>query len=310
MNHIRKTLSAIIIASSLMGSTSALSDEETHFNATKTTQSHLVKAQFYRWYQLYERPMNKTRIENQMDILAKGIMITSAAGQVKGKENYHERVKVFTGWKNAHHVQAVNVIETSPTEYQLTASIQYQNIKPDGEKSSYSIDYDTRLIASNSLLPTFAEINIKPTGTTMLDFEDAYPENRMLSLVHYWAALMEQLDGNVEPFKELLTPNFTLNFSSVNNKINSIDALSKWLNGAPLQLKQSSHHLENFSVVETEENHFTVNVDFDWYGITKTDQKMVAKTRHTWAVIDNPDERFARVQNIHVETLEAFRLLK
>jgi len=310
MNHIRKTLSAITIASSLMGSTSVLSDEETHFNAEKTTQSHLVKAQFYRWYQLYERPINDARTTNQLDILDDNIIITTTAGQQKGKSGYPERLTAYKGWRNAHHVQTVNVIETSPNVYQLTASIQYQNIKPDGVKSSYSIDYDTKLMDSNLLLPRFTDISIKPTGETSLDFEDAYPKNRMLSLVHYWAALMEQLDGNVEPFKELLAPHFTLNFSSENNKIDSIDDLSTWLNGAPLQLKQSSHHIENFSVVETKENHFTVNVDFDWYGITKADQRMAARTRHTWTVIDNPDERFAKVQNVNVEALEAFRVLK
>jgi hypothetical protein len=58
---------------------------------------------------------------------------------------------------------------------------------------------------------------------------------------------MEQLDGNIEPFKQILSEDFVLNFSTA-AQISSIEQLETWLNGTPLGLKQSSHFPENFSI--------------------------------------------------------------
>ena len=41
------------------------------FKSEKTLESHLAKAQYYRWYQVYEVPFTKARIENQKDIIEK-----------------------------------------------------------------------------------------------------------------------------------------------------------------------------------------------------------------------------------------------
>lgn len=311
MNHIRKTLMSITFAASVLISPYSLGDDaatDSHFQ--KTIDDHLAKAQFYRWYQLYERPITNNRVQNQLDILDNDIIITSAAGQQKGKQGYPARLALFKGWENAHHVQSVEVTSIGDGSYKLTANIEYQNIKPNGEKNSYRLNYDTRLQDTDSLLPQFTEITIKPTGVSDLTFEDAYPTNRALSLMHYFLALMEKLDGNVAPFKELLAPEFAFNFSSANNNIQTVEALSAWLNTVPSQLKQSSHYPENFSVTVTKEGQYLVSVDFDWYGITKSDQKMTAKTRHSWVIIDNPEERFARLKSINVEAIKPFQQVK
>jgi hypothetical protein len=213
----------------------------------KSKNTHLAKVQLYRWYQLYERAMNEKRIENQMQILAENVVIKSAAGEMRGKENYPARLSVYDGWKNAHHVQTVEVAETKNGLLNLEADIRYQNIQPDGQKKAYTIHYSTVLTKSSEILPLFSLIEIKPTGETKDEFEDAYPVNRIKSLMHYWLALMESLDGDVLPFKEILADDFLLNFSTA-SQINSIDKLHVWLNGTPESLQQSSHSPEKFSV--------------------------------------------------------------
>ena len=225
----------------------------------------------------------------------------SAAGEMKGRANYPERLKVYKGWKNAHHVQNITVTE-SENGINLEADIIYQNLKPDGTNDSYPLHYSTTLNQlENSNLPVFTEINIAPTGTIENPtFEDAYPTNRMLSLVHYWLLNMEQLDGNVESFKELLTDDFKLHFSTSSEPISSIDELEKWLNGAPKQLKQSSHFPENFMVKELGNNEYEVNVDFVWRGITKDNKGLKATTAHKWSVVDNPNDRFAKIKEVKI----------
>ena len=46
---------------------------------------------------------------------------------------------------------------------------------------------------------------------------------------------------------------------------------------------------------------------FDWNGILPNATEMTAKTKHTWIVIDDPTERFARIKTMDVEVLEPFK---
>jgi len=98
-----------------------------------------------------------------------------------------------------------------------------------------------------------------------------------------------------------------LNFTS--GLIDSEEAMTKWLSGAPSQMKQTSHHPENFSIEVIDESHFKIEVEFDWFGITLDDKKMRARTKHNWQIVDDPSERFARIQVMNVEALEPFRFV-
>ncbi|WP_208889368.1 hypothetical protein [Polaribacter sejongensis] len=270
---------------------------------TNTKIMHAAIVQYHRWYLFYERDFeNKQRLENQLEILADSVKMKSAAGEMQGKENYHERLKVYKGWKNAHHIQNITVHKLEDGTMNLEADIVYQNLKPDGSNYSYPLHYSTFLKeVPNALLPVFTEINIQPTGEIKNPtFKDAYPENRMLSLMHYWLLNMEQLDGNVASFKEVLAEDFKLNFSTNSEPIVTIEQLEKWLNGTPLQLNKSSHSPENFSMKVISENQYEVNVDFVWNGETKDGQIVTATTAHHWIVEDNPNDRFAKIKEVTI----------
>ncbi|MCL5129550.1 MULTISPECIES: hypothetical protein [unclassified Algibacter] len=260
-----------------------------------TKNQHLVKAQLYRWYQLYERPMNEKRISNQLEMLDENIIMINPTGKIKGTAAYPERLKGYDGWQNAHHIKNINVSLLGDNTLGLEVDLHYQNIKPNGEKQSYALKYkDARLERTTDSLPKFTRIEIIPVGATEEDFEDAYPTNRTKSLMYYWIALMENLDGNVNPFKELLADNFILNFST-ESKITTITKLEKWLNGTPKQLQNSEHKPKNFSVKEIMENEFEMTVEFDWKGKTKEGQHLEGTTKHIWYILDNPDDRFAKI---------------
>jgi hypothetical protein len=268
------------------------------FKMDKTINAHLAKTQFYRWYQLYERDMNDKRIANQMEILDDDVIIRSAAGEIRGKKNYPPLLSVYKGWKNAHHVQNVTVTECK-NNIKLDANIRYQNIQPNGQRRNYTIHYDTKLKKGyGNNLPKFTLISINQTGDTNDTFVDSYKDNRCKSLMHYWLSLVERLDGKVQPFQELLTNNFVLNFTS--GQIDSIKKLEFWLNSAPKTLKQSNHYPENFSVKQITENEFEMSVEFDWHGITKDCKKVSARTKHVWRIIDNPNDRFAKIKKVDV----------
>jgi hypothetical protein len=273
------------------------------FNSEKTLISHLAKVQYHRWYQLYERDMTEKRIANQMEVLADEIVVKSAAGEMKGKENYPPRLAVYKGWRNAHHVQNITVTEGGDNKLKLEADVRYQNIQPDGSKKSYTIHYSTELKKNGDQLPQFTFVGIQPIGETQDVFEDAYPKNRINSLLHYWMALMERVDGNVEPFRELLTKDFLLNFSTA-SQIDSIEKLGAWLNGSPKTLQQSSHHPEKLSIKKINESEYEMTVELDWYGIAKDGNKLTAKTKHIWQIVDDVEDRFAKIKRADVIQIE------
>ncbi|BBM86807.1 hypothetical protein [Candidatus Uabimicrobium amorphum] len=271
--------------------------------ATKTSVAHAAKTQYFRWYQLYERDINDARIANQLSILDKDIEIETVAGKMTGRDSYPKRVQAYKDWKNAHHVQNVTVKEKEDGMV-LDADIIYQCVLPDGSKKNFALHYDAHLKKTDGLLPVFTKIKITPKKEMeSAVFEDAYPQNRMKSLMHYWLLCMEQLDGNVTPFKQLLTNEFELNFST-NSKMTSIDQLEKWLNGMPMQLQSSQHFPQNLTIKSLGENKYQVNVEFAWQGVMKNGTKLKATTGHEWIVVDDIQEPFARIQKVTVKQVK------
>lgn len=85
--------------------------------------------------------------------------------------------------------------------------------------------------------------------------------------------------------------------------------LKIWLNGRLLQLKERSHYPEIFSVKTIMENEYEVTVEFDWKGITKDQKHLKDRTKHVWYVVDNPNERFARILKADIFQLQPLKII-
>lgn len=270
-------------------------------------QTHLALAQYYRWYQVYEVSFTAERIQNQKDILSEDVEISSQMGTTKGKEGLEDRLKVFTGWQNAHHVQNTEVQILPDGNLSLEADILYQNIRPDNSKFSYTLHYSTQLQPRENDLPLFTKLDLKPTAEVKeFKFEAAYPENRTKSFMHYWLYLMENPNSN--KFKELLADDFCLQLSS-GEPITSLSKFEEWLKSVSATILTSTHSYKNFTVVENKDNTFIVTVDFDWKGINVKDEKMVAETHHEWLLTNNMNERFARMKTMKVTIIRPFQVV-
>ena len=270
--------------------------------------NHLALAQYHRWYQAYEVPLTKEVVANQGDILSDDVEISSVAGVTKGKEGLEERLMLFKGWKNAHHVQNTLVKQLENNELSLEADIIYENIRPDDSKYSYKIHYSTVLKQRENDLPVFTKVNLAPIGNIEeFKFNSAYGENRAKSFMHYWLYLMETIKDNKEKFSELLADDFTLNLSTA-GVIRTVEGFDQWLEQAALQVKESAHFVENFSSVEKEDNTIEVSVDFNWEGVSMDGKRMIAKTHHNWILENNINERFARMKHMVVEAITPFQI--
>lgn len=266
---------------------------------------HGAKAQFYRWFQVYERP--EGGIENALDLLDEDFHVKSGLGEAKGHDQYRERVQSLPKtWQNAHRVSDIEVSIPEEGEIGLTAKVTYQNkgLLPDNQVREATLSYEAGFAAGETLLRPLGMVVISQEDERVADeFIDTYPVNRVLSLMHYWLGIIEDPKRDAEPFKEILADDFELNFSS--GAITTHEGLAEWLAGPGSQVAASQHTVRNFEVTTLDDGTMKADADFDWIGVLPNGALITAKTRHSWEVVNDVEERFARIRKVDVEVLEA-----
>jgi hypothetical protein len=271
--------------------------------------NHLALTQFHRWYQVYEIPFTKASIKNQLDILVDDVEISSPAGTTKGKAGLEDRLKVYEGWQNAHHVQSTEITKIDKDTLNLEADILYQNIRPDNSRYSYTIHYSTLLQLRYNEPPVFKKVSLQPTGNIENpQCISAYAENRAKSFMHYWLFLIETIESNADKFQELLADKFELHLSS-GLMIDTLEKFNEWAASVPKQVKASGHHPKNLSIKENADSTISVSVDFEWQGISFDDKPMIAETHHEWVLENNSDERFAKMKAMTEKQILPFQIV-
>jgi hypothetical protein len=267
----------------------------------QTQLTHAALAQYHRWYQVYEVPFTANRIANQKDILADDVEISSPAGTTKGKAGLEERLSVYTGWQNAHHVQHTEVSLLPDGRISLEADIVYQNIRPDESKHSYAIHYSCVLQDVENGLPLFTKVDLKPTGNIAeFRFESAYAENRSKSFLHYWLYLMET--GKSDKFKELLCADFSIQYGD-GQLIDSFEKFETWLRASSESIVTGTHACKNIEIGENSDHTFSLAADLEWRGINSNNQEMRAESRYEWVLENELDERFARMKSMKINSI-------
>ncbi len=273
-------------------------------SAVSTRDLHGALTQLHRWYQLYEGPYTDERIARQLEILDPAIEVTSSFGTAVGHEQYRTRVATLPpDDKNAHRVMSSQIEVLADGQLGLSASTRYQRLQPDGTLTTADLHYQTQLRRIPGKLPVFTKIEISlvaPVEDT--EFRDAYLENRVKSFVHYWSFLMEALDGEAEPFREVLASDgFALHFSTSSEPMTRHEQLATWLAAVPTQLSESSHEVEDLSFVDGDE--IAVSLDFRWRGQRKDGAAMKGRTHHDWKLVES-GERFLRLREAVVTAVE------
>ncbi len=275
-----------------------------------TKIEHAVKAQLYRWYNGYERYLTASRIVNQVALLAEDIVITTPRGKIAGKANYSWGLKDYKGMKIAHQIENIEIVTKINGSISVTVSLIYHGIQRNGTDTCMRFTYENELAQIPNQLPVFKRIQLSVADVLESPtFKDTYPKFRSLALMHYYLFLIEKLQENATEFQEILADDFQLNLSPT-TVITTIAQLGTWLKGVAQKIAITSHYPKNIAVTALALNKYELKVDFDWEGWTITKQKMTAKTRHTWVIIDKKNERFAKIQSIEVEQLVPFTIKK
>lgn len=263
-----------------------------------TKEQQALKSNFYNWLVFYEGEINDERTAHQLSLLSDNVHIKSISGEINSKAEYEKIIPNYKGTKNAHKVKNISISQNKD-DYILTAELDFAGINTKGEQNNYTLLYNTKSKKSGKDF-VFTDINISvKSKNEKTDFVSTYAENRGQALLNEWNSHIEALDGNTEPFKELLAENFALHFPS--GTVDSWEKFDIWLNGAPTALKKSSHIVPYFSAKKTGENSYVLTIHFDWIGIKKDDSKMEMHTKHTWKIIDNVNEKFAKLVDMGIE---------
>lgn len=274
----------------------------------ESEQSHLALAQYYRWHQTYERPLTDERRHHALALLAPDVEVQSVNGSFKGHAEFLERLALYEGWKNAHHVQFTAVKPLTPDTLNLVAHVLFQNIRPDGSQHNYNLQYDARLVLIPDELPVFTYLKLTPTGQVEpTEFEDAYPYNRVASLMHYWLYCMETHNGEAAKMRELFAPEFDM-YTVTAGHLSSWEQVEAWIGSLPLRFRYSSQHPRNLTVQLNADGTLAASFMLDWHGISVEGEPIKAEMHHEWLLEDNPDHRFATFKNVRIVTTEPFQV--
>lgn len=306
-NSILNRLSALAVSGATLMIATTATAEMTVQDIKDGYKANAALTQFYRWFQYYERP--EGGLENALDILAEDIYVKSTLGEANGQDDYKARVESLpTTWKNSHKINSVDVEINDAGSVSLTADVTYQNIGagPEGVIGQAELSYAVAFDGTPETLPKLAKVEISNASQGVAEnYYDAYPENRVRSLVHRWLTIIEDPSRNPEPFKEILAENPEINFSS--GLIKDYEGLANWLAGPGSQVSASTHIIDDLEVTKTEDDNWQTVMIFDWAGLLPDGTHLVAKTQHTWIVENDVSERFARVKKVDVLVLEPFR---
>ncbi len=310
INQIRLTAFTLLLLNLLAAT--AMANTPLSEDAIRVSyQQHAAKAQLYRWYQYYEN--SQVGIENQLDILTEDFSVTSASGTANGRDQYREAVKQFpASWKNAHQVKQSDVTVNDDGTLSLDAKIIFTNIgmAPDDALSALKLSYQATMSYNDARLPKFSKMSINGSGAAAAtEFSDTYVNNRLHSLVHNWLAIVEHPRRNADGLREILTNDFDIKFSDSSKTLTSFNDMADWMAGPVSTMSATRHAVHGLSYSTIAEGQHELSVNFDWDGIKPDGTRMTAKTRHTWIVMDNPAERFARINKIRVEYIEPFSVI-
>ncbi|AIZ63180.1 hypothetical protein PK28_04810 [Hymenobacter sp. DG25B] len=274
----------------------------------ESEQKHLALAQYYRWYQLYERPLTEERRRHILTLLAPDVEVQSENGSFKGHTAFQERLALYDGWKTAHHVQFAAVKPVNGGTLELVGHVLFQSIRPDGSQHSYNVQYDAHLALVPDELPVFTDLKLTPTGNVgPQEFEDAYPYNRVASLMHYWLYCMETHKGDASKLRELFAPQFEL-YAVTAGHLSSWEQVEAWIGSLPLRFQYSTQHPRHLTVQPNADGTFSASFMLDWHGISVEGEPIMAEMHHEWLLEDNPDNRFAMLKDVRILTTEPFQV--
>ncbi|MDO3380910.1 hypothetical protein [Gilvimarinus algae] len=149
------------------------------------------RAQFYKWFLLFERPNLVKEDEYIRSITSEDVVLDIYGNRSRGREGVHALLNHVRNWNNSHHIKKIDTIKTTGELNLLSADVLYQNVFPSGARNNILIRYKVGFEYSDPHTPVFNTIQLseikKQEGG---GYVDAYNTNVAYSIVYAWLAML------------------------------------------------------------------------------------------------------------------------
>lgn len=154
------------------------------------------------------------------------------------------------------------------------------------------------IIQSKSGLPKVQKVdslsNIKLNYHKTLS--NSEPKNRAKSLVYYWTSLMDQKSSPINKYLDLVSEK-SLQIQIANYTIQNKNELSAFLQKRGSQILQSSHIIDNLSVLIINKNTYKILFEYDVRAEDINGTSIISRIKQEWILIDGNGE-FPKIQSI------------
>ncbi len=163
--------------------------------------------------------------------------------------------------------------------------------------------------AEPTLLPPIERVMLSSLTTDIAGKFMPPEASRLLSVNHRWHTLVESPSKDAELFRDIVADDFAMEFG--HGAVRSFAELEAWLYGSASSVKGARHDLESFEWKQADGEVSKAIFVLDWLGFNQQNERMMAKTKHTWSIVDDdPGTGFPRIKLIEVEFLKAFQLVE
>lgn len=283
---------------------------EDHGTSKIYNQENLARAQFYRLLSSIE-----TNGYNDDNKVVNAVFVNTLSKVFINSNSYVENLllseqfsRLMDGQLIVQELEIQNVSESLLT---IVALVKNNSRNETNSETFQPIRIKADLVCSLGELPLFANFDINEISSAAMTAEkisESQNQNRALSTIYYWLGLLEQLEGEVNPFQEILGPEFQMKFST-GTQISSNTKMESWLNTRAKLLTDSQHEIYQVESILNDQNQMVVTMLVDWNGLTRDDNVMNAKTNQTWILNINDGMSFPQIINIEIEQIAPFTIV-
>ncbi|BDD11057.1 hypothetical protein FUAX_34890 [Fulvitalea axinellae] len=266
----------------------------------ESMESHEAKAQFYRWFGVWERPaMGFAQIESA---LSQDFVFTASNGDTLDKAGMEVALSERNmGELRSHRVARVSVTETSETEVTLTARVLFQLLDIEDRLTSGMRHYEVKLeCKGKASLPLMKSVTVtksEPVDSEI--FEDTFPDNRSQSCFYYWLSMVENPDLRKAKIADLLDDGFLINTLG-GERIRSIPEAMDWLNKR--DYRQVAVFPLSTRLRQVDAKYYGISSDYDFRGMKSDGQEKAEYLHCDWVLLDSGED-FTKLKELHFSKL-------
>ena len=199
-----------------------------------------------------------------------------------------------------------NVARTPDT---ITVIFESPRVQRTQAEAPCSASIGLRFDVGEETLPDIRSIEVATRGVAGSTRDSGQAlRSRVLSLKHRWHTLVEHPAKSTEPFREIVTDDFVMDWGE--GRVTSFAELEQWVLGTTSKMSAARHDLAWFDCKAIGDTTYSAEFQFDWSGFSTRGRRMAARSRHQWRILDDPSRRFACIDRMDVEFLEPFHAVE